>query len=96
MKIIHRIKAAMLRRRLIRQRAENIRDLLAGRRAAKAIKIELAREIRLSGFQERSAIIEKNTALPSKSSGIGRTAGGALNGQISAILRKIHIERGAA
>jgi len=48
MKFIHRIAAWSTRRRLIRQRAENIRNLRAGREAAWHLKIRLAREIRLS------------------------------------------------
>lgn len=43
MKIIHKIKASLLRRRLILQRAENIRSLRAGRAAARAIRRALAR-----------------------------------------------------
>ena len=49
MKIIHKLKAWSIRRALIRQRAENIKTIRGCRRAAKRLRIELAREIRLSG-----------------------------------------------
>lgn len=86
MKIIHRIKALFLRRRLVRQRAENIKDLRAGRRAAKSIKVELARETRLSGIQEHPAKIQKNTAMPFHEFGKGNMAPKRSEGRISSIL----------
>ena len=59
MRIIHAIKAAMLRRALIRQRAENIRGIRAGRAAARAIRRALVRNLRLAG-SERQPASEQN------------------------------------
>lgn len=49
MRTFHRLKAWALRRALVRQRAENIRGIRAGRRDAKRIKVELVRQTRLAG-----------------------------------------------
>lgn len=96
MKIIHKIKAILLRRRLIRQRAENIRNLRTGRRAAKAIKIELAREIRLSGLLKCPAVKQFDACALSERLGRGRTAKNATESRFSSILSNLRFERRAA
>lgn len=96
MKIIHKIKASLLRRRLILQRAENIRSLRAGRAAARAIRRALARNLRLSVSETRPASKFFATLPPFSRKSKGETAAGQLNGQISAILAKIpQLERTA-
>jgi hypothetical protein len=96
MKIIHKIKAILLRRRLIRQRAENIASLRAGRRAAKAIRIELAREIRLSGSQKPAATLPGCPPARVSVKNGSPTAERQLNGRISSILSNLRFERRAA
>ena len=95
MKLLHKLKAWHLRRALVRQRAENIASLKSGRAIAKRIKIEMAREIRLSVNQASPAFSRFAAPLPRKSSGRGNGGERQTNCQISAILRKIQFERRA-
>jgi len=88
MKILHKIRAALLRRQLVRQRAENIANLRAGRREAKVIAIRMAREIRLSGASHTAKLDATRLALPVLSAKGNIPGQRKLSGQISAILAK--------
>lgn len=97
MKILHKFKAWSLRRQLVRQRAQNIADIRAGRTLARVLKIRLAREIRLAGALECA---RSEARLPDvclfREKGI-TTAPAPSKGQISAIVRKMpKLERRAA
>ena len=89
MRILHRIKSAMLRRALIRQRAENIRNLRAGRTAAKRIKIEMVRNLRLAGSEKRPARESFAGFLSFFRKSKGRIAAGQSKGQESPFLAQI-------
>ncbi len=88
-KIIHKLKAWSLRRQLVRQRAQNIADLRAGRTAARILRIRISREIRLAGVSNHASY---EARLPDvcvfREKGIA-PADGHLDGRISAIVRKM-------
>ncbi len=93
---LHRRKAEKLRRQLIEQRAQNIADLRAGRRSAKRIAIQLARETRL-GWPAESLSAEAQRPASARIGGNpSRVTGGANGSRISGILSNISFERRAA
>ena len=105
MKLFYRIKAVKLRKALIRQRAENIRDIRAGRRAARLIKRDLARYSRLVGSDKRAGSEPKAPFLPRALALLplptARAAepaedAGTMAGKMAAILGRISFTRRAA
>lgn len=89
MKILHKIKAVMLRRALIRQRAANIRGIRAGRAAARAIRRELVRNLRLAGSETRPNFASFAGFLPFFRKSKGMVAVGQSKGQESPFLPQI-------
>lgn len=89
MKILHRIIAWNLRRKLVRQRVQNIRDIRANRRVTWEIQTKLARELRLAGA---SNVPRRESTRPASAFFLPdrvRTPGSQKNGRISAILRYV-------
>jgi hypothetical protein len=89
MKLYYRIKAVMALRALIRQRAENIRTLRAGRREAKRLKIAFVRFSRLAGSETPSNFASFALFLPFSRKSKGLTAPGQSKGQESPFLAQI-------
>lgn len=97
MKLFHRLQAWRLRRKLVRQRAQNIADLRAGRAIARDLAARLAREKRLSRFSEPASAKPTRPAMTSKPSGQGSDSGQGKIGRIPAILAQMpKMERRAA
>jgi hypothetical protein len=104
MKLFYRIKAVKLRKALIRQRAENIRDIRVGRRAARLIKRDLARYSRLGGSDKRAggepkaAFVPRALALlplplPTARAAAPAEDAGTMTGKMAAILDQISFTR---
>lgn len=93
MKLLHKIKFSMLRRALVRQRAQNIADIRAGRAAARRIRREMVRNLRLANIENRPAS-EHHTAQKSPNRGNRvRTAAAGFDGRLSPILEQVRFER---
>lgn len=60
MKLIHKLKAASLRRKLIRQRAQNIADIRRGRSEARSIRREMVRHSRLANTAQPAGASSAN------------------------------------
>jgi hypothetical protein len=97
MKLIHKIKAAILRRRIVRRRVDHIRAIRNHREAIISLKIELRREMRLAGNLDRPQKIQKNTCRTFSSRPRVMVAEGKTNPRISALFAKCpNLERRAA